>query len=93
MDQVWKGLGQIARDETLQIPCVAVGIAVKGTVAQARVVAVSVVQDVFDNLNTHPTDDTYGALVSAITSTEARNMSGGAEVIAKFTISANARLV
>src|SRR5258708_4820340 len=43
MSQVWKGLGQVARDETLQIPCVAVGIAVKGTVAQARAQALSVV--------------------------------------------------
>jgi hypothetical protein len=93
MQQVWKGLGQASRDETLQIPCVAVGIVVKGTVAQARAEALSVVQDVFNNLNTHPTGVTYNALVDGITGLESRNMSGGAEVMAKFTISASARLV
>jgi hypothetical protein len=96
MSQVWKGLGQKSRDETLQIPCVAVGIAVKGTVAQARATALAVVQDVFDNLNAlknSPTNETYGALVDGITSVESRNMSGGAEVTVKFTISASARLV
>lgn len=93
MSQVWKGLGQKSRDETLQIPCVAVGIAVKGTVAQARGAGLGVVQDVFDNLNPKPTSATYNALVEGITAIESRNLSGGAEVQVKFIISANARLV
>lgn len=93
MSQVWKGLGQVARDETLQVPCVAVGVAVKGTVAQARALALAVVQAVFDNLSLHPTSTTYGALVDGITAIESRNMAGGAEVQVKFTISAYARLV
>jgi hypothetical protein len=93
MQQVWQSLGQRSREETMQIPCVAVGYAHAGTVATARGLALGAVQDAFTNLNPHPTDATYNALVSDVGSTESRNQAGGAVVTVKFTISASARLV
>jgi hypothetical protein len=93
MQQVWKGLGQASRDETMQIPCVAVGYAYGGTVAAARGLAKNAVQDAFNNLNPHPTSATYNALVSDVGSVESRNQAGGAVVTIKFTISASARLI
>ena len=62
-------------------------------VALARAAANAVVQDAFDHLGTHPTSETYNALVSAITSVRSRNTSGGAVVYIQFTISATARLM
>jgi hypothetical protein len=91
MSQAWKGLGQPARDEELHIPCCAVGKA--ANVASARALAVGAVQDAFDNLGLHPTNETYNALVSEITDIESKNVTGGAVVIAKFIITANARLI
>lgn len=93
MSQVWRGLGQVARDEALHIPCCAVGKA--ATVAQARALALSAGQDVFDalrGLGRNPTPETYGALVSDVTSIDSRPTAGGAVVTVHFIISASARL-
>jgi hypothetical protein len=91
MSQEWKGLGQPARDEELLIPCCAVGKS--STVALARGLALGAVQDTFDNLGLHPTNETYNALVNEVVALDSRNVPGGAVVIAKFTIMANARLI
>lgn len=91
MDQAWYGLGEKARLENLHIECIAVGKS--PTAAAARLLAVNVVQDVANNIALHPSNETYNALVSAVTSTRVGNLSGGSIVIMQFTISANARLV
>ena len=91
MTQQWKGLGQPARDEELIIPCCAVGKAANVTLA--RGMALAAVQDAFDNLGLHPTNETYNALINEVVALDTRNVPGGAVVIAKFTIMANARLI
>lgn len=91
MTQEWKGLGQPARDEELTIPCCAVGKADR--VSIARGLALGAVQDAFDNLGLHPTAETYNALINEVVALDSRNVPGGAVVIAKFTIMANARLI
>lgn len=90
MNQTWKGLGQVARDEELHIPCCAVGKS--STVTKARKLALSVTQDVFNYMGLHPTTETYNALVSDVSAIDSRNTAGGAVVTVKFTISAKARL-
>ncbi len=90
MDQEWVGLGQAAREETLEIYCVAIG---RGTtVANARSLAMAVVKDVGDNIGLHPTNETYGAFISSVSAARSRNTSGGAIVQIQFVISAKARL-
>ncbi|HYS43635.1 MAG TPA: hypothetical protein VEM32_06605 [Geobacteraceae bacterium] len=90
MSQAWKGLGQKARDEDLHIHCISVG---KGSsVAAARGFAMAALQNTFDYLGQHPTNETYNALVSDISDVRVRNTSGGAVVHILFTISASARL-
>lgn len=91
MQQTWSGLGQRARDEALQIPCVATGKA--PTIAAARPVALAAGQDAFDTLGKNPTPETYNALVSDVASAEANYSAGQAVVTVRFTISASARLV
>lgn len=90
MNQVWYGLGAVAREETLFIECMAVGKA--KTIALARSVAMAVVQDVGVNLPQHPTAETYGAMVDSVSSLRSHNVSGGAIVQVTFTIQASARL-
>lgn len=91
MSQVWKGLGQPMRDEELRINCVAVG---KSTsVAAARALAISVLDDVADSIGIHPGDaNVYNALISQINTTRVRNVPGGAVVQIQFMISAHANL-
>src|ERR1700745_2566718 len=79
MDQTWSGLGQRARTENLHIECVAVGKA--STASAPRADAIAVVQDVANNLSIHPTNETYSALVSAVTGTNVRAVAGGTIVI------------
>jgi len=90
MQQEWKGLGQKARDEDLQIPCCAVGKA--STVGAARGLALAAAQNAFDSIGLHPTAETYNALVSEITALDSRPVAGGAVVVAHFVITAQARL-
>jgi hypothetical protein len=90
MDQTWYGLGQPAREENLNIECIAVAKA--KTVALARGIAFSLIQDTFNSIGTHPSTETFNALVSGVTSVRSRNVSGGAVVYIQFTISASARL-
>lgn len=90
MQQSWKGLGQTARDEDLDIYCVAVGKAPDNPTA--RSIALAAVQDASDHLGKNPTPETYKALVSAVTGIEVSHAAGGAVVTVKFTISASARL-
>jgi hypothetical protein len=91
MQQTWKGLGQVARDEELQIPCCAIGKA--ASVSAARALAEAAMQDIFDNLGKHPTSDTYNALVSEVSGVDSRPVAGGAVVTIHFVISASARLM
>lgn len=91
MDQVWRGLGEVARDETLEIYCVAVGRA--STIAQARLLAMGIIQDVTTNLPKNPTAETYNALISNVGALKVNNTAGGAVVQIEFVISATARLV
>jgi len=90
MNQVWKGLGQPARDEDLHIPCCAVGKS--STVPLARALALNAVQDAFNSIGLHPTNEVYNALVSDVTAIESKNVAGGSVVIAHFVITASARL-
>jgi hypothetical protein len=87
MHQEWKGLGQAAHDEELAIRCVAYGRA--RSVKLARAIALGVVGDVHDHLGKHPTPETYGALID-VTAVRAHNVTGGALVHVRFTISAKA---
>lgn len=90
MEQTFSGLGQVSREEHIEIKCVAGGRA--STIAQARSRAMSVVQDVGANIPKHPTNETYGVFVSHVDSAKPHNLSGGAVVTVQFTISATARL-
>ena len=90
MEQSLYGLGQIAREETLNIKCVAGGRA--RDVTQARSIAMSVVQDAGANIPKHPTNETYGCFISQVESARPHNVAGGAVVTIQFTITASARL-
>jgi len=91
MDQTWASLGEISRAEQMQIHCVAVG---RGTsIANARALAMAVIQDVGTYLPKHPTPESYNALISTVSAVKPHNMAGGALVHIEFTISASARLV
>ena len=91
MTQVWSGLGEVSRAETMDIHCVAVG---RGTsIASARALAMAVIQDVGQYLPKHPTPESYNALISTVSAVKPHNMAGGALVHIEFTISASARLV
>jgi hypothetical protein len=91
MDQVWSGLGEPSRAEEMHIHCVAVGRA--DSIANARALAMAVIQDVGTYLPKHPTPESYNALISAVSAVRPHNMAGGALVHVEFTISASARLV
>lgn len=98
MDAEWKGLGQKLREESLSINCVAVAKSAKeprrgGTIAEARAIAMQVMQDVQDHLPLTPSAETYNAQVSAISAVRSHNITGGAIVQIQFTISATARLI
>src|ERR1700755_2357687 len=58
MNQTWSGLGQVAREETIDIKCVAGAKA--STVAAALTLAVSILTDVGMALPNKPTSETYG---------------------------------
>jgi hypothetical protein len=90
MDQVFYGLGQVAREEHLSIKCVAGAKA--STVTAARSLAMSVIQDVGAALPRNPTPETYGCLISAVDAAKPHNTAGGAVVTIQFTIYATARL-
>lgn len=90
MDQAWAGLGEKARYENLHVECVAVGKA--KSAADARSLAIAVIQDVANNLSIHPSAETFNALVSAVTAARVRDTGGGTVIVVQFTISANARL-
>jgi hypothetical protein len=91
MSQVWKGLGAKRREEEMIINCVAVGKST--TIAAARTLATSVINDVAVNLTLHPgTLDTWNALVSDVMDTRSLNVSGGAVVQMQFAITVRANL-
>jgi hypothetical protein len=93
-DQTWYGLGQRAKEEHVNIECVAVGKATSA--ATARALATGVIQSVSDNLvalKTNPnTTETYNALVSAVPGARVRDEPGGTVIVMQFTITAIARL-
>lgn len=91
MSQAWVGLGEPARYEDLVIHCVAVGRA--DSIANARALAMAILQDVDTNMPKHPTPESYNALISAVTAVRPHNLPGGAIVHIQFTVSASARLV
>jgi len=95
MTQQFSGLGQIARDEHFDIPCVAVGIATANSISTARASALSIIQDVGTYLagNKHPTNEIYNMLVSAVTGTQVLNTTGGAMIHVQFVISGEANLI
>lgn len=86
------GLGAVSREETITVHCVAVGRAVKGSAAQARAIAKSVVEDVGNHLPKSPTPETYAAFVSDISTIRTLNTTGGAVVAVLFSITVMARL-
>lgn len=90
MNQTFYGLGQVAREEQLQIRCIAGARAT--TVAAARHTAMLILQDVGLSIPKNPTPETYGALISSVDSARPHNTAGGAVVTIPFTISATARL-
>lgn len=90
MAQTWAGLGQVARDEDVFINCVAVGVS--KSIAGARANAKAILNDVVAYLPTHPTSDSYNALVEQVTSVRSKNVQGGALVHMEFIISAKARI-
>ena len=91
MTQVYKGLGGKIREEELRINCVAVGKTT--TIAAARALAVSVIDNVSTNLGFHPgTLDTWNALVSDVVDTRSMNVPGGAVVQMQFVITVRANL-
>jgi len=90
MEQAWAGLGQVARDETVFIDCVAVGIS--KSIAGARAKALAVLNDVKTSLPTHPTSDSYNALIEQVTAVRSVNVSGGAIVQMQFIITTKARI-
>jgi hypothetical protein len=91
MDQEWSSLGEVSRAEEMRIHCVAVGRA--NSIANARALAMTVIQDVGTFLPRHPTQETYNALISTVSAVRPHNVAGGALVHIEFTISASARLV
>ena len=90
MTSLWKGLGQVAREEDLRINCVAVGRA--DTVKAARGYAMQVVKDCGQNIPLHPTNNTYNALVAEVVSVRSKPAVGGAYVHVHFIIQAKAQL-
>jgi len=90
MEQAWAGLGAVARDETVFIDCVAVGIA--KSIAGARANATAVLNDVKTNLPTHPTSNSYNALIEQVVAVRSLNVQGGAIVQMQFIITAKARI-
>lgn len=90
MSATYTGLGQVAREERLELHCVATGKA--KTIALARPIALAVVADVGAALPKSPTPETYGAQISSILAVRSHNISGGAIVQVQFIISATARL-
>lgn len=90
MTQTWAGLGQVARDELVYIHCVAVGVST--SIAGARANAVAILDDVRNHLPTHPSTNTYNALIEQITLVRTKNAHGGALVHIEFTITAKARI-
>ncbi|MGH7239681.1 MAG: hypothetical protein ACREHG_06400, partial [Candidatus Saccharimonadales bacterium] len=88
--QQWKGLGAIAREETVTIYCIAVGIS--ASISGARSNAHDVLNDVTTNLPLKPTSNSYNALIDQVGAVSSRNLSGGAMVHIEFTISAEARI-
>ena len=95
MNQSFSGLGQIARDEHIEIHCVAVGRAIADQITTARAAAMSIVQDVGAYLaaNKHPTNELYNMLVSDVSAAQVHNTPGGAIVHIQFVISAEANLI
>jgi hypothetical protein len=91
MSQVYKGLGGRIREEDMNINCVAVGKST--TIAAARGLAVSVINNVATNIGFHPgTLDTWNALVSDVVDTRSLNVPGGAVVQMQFVITVRANL-
>lgn len=90
MSQQWYGLGQVARLEDLHIDCVAVGRA--KSIADARLIAMAVVEDIGMNLGKHLTPETFGAMVGEVSAVRSHNVAGGAIVQIQFVITASARL-
>jgi hypothetical protein len=91
MSQVYKGLGGVVREEELHINCVAVGKT--STIAEARGLAVGVIDDVSANVGFHPgTLQTWNALVSDVVDTRSMNVPGGAVVQMQFVITVRANL-
>lgn len=91
MNQVHKGLGGKIREEEMRINCVAVGK--NTTIATARSLAVSVIDNVSANIGFHPgTLDTWNALVSDVVDTRSLNVPGGAVVQMQFVITVRANL-
>jgi len=90
MQQEWRGLGAVAREETLSVNCVAVGIA--DSIANARSNANDILNDVKTNLAIHPTAQTYNALIDQVTGVRSKNAYGGAMVQVEFIISVKARI-
>lgn len=91
MNQVWKGLGAVTREEEMQINCVAVGKS--DTIANARGLAKDVVNDVATYLGRNPgTLETWNALVSDVVDTRSLNVPGGAVVQMQFVITVRANL-
>ena len=90
MQQQWKGLGAVAREETVTIYCVAVGIST--SISGARSNANDVLNDVTTNLPLKPTSNTYNALIDQVGAVKSRNLQGGAMAQIEFTITAEARI-
>lgn len=88
----WRGMGAKIRYEDMMIHCVAVGRAVGGSIATARVLANDALDDVASYLAEKPTAETCNAIVGDITAIRSRNVSGGAIVEIVFVIQAKARL-
>lgn len=90
MEQAWRGLGQAAREETVFVDCVAVGIA--RSVASARANATAILNDIQTHLPTHPTANSYNALIEQVVAVRSKNAQGGAIVQMQFIITAKARI-
>jgi hypothetical protein len=93
MSSQWVGLGQVSREEMLDIHCMAVGKAINGSVATARRTAMNAIQDVNTYMPKSLTPETYGGQVSNVDSVKSKNEPGGAIVTIAFTIQVSARLV
>ena len=90
MEQTWAGLGQVARDETVFINSIAVGVST--SIAGARANAKAVLDDVRNHLSTHLSTNTYNAMIEQVTSVKSKNAHGGAIVQMEFIITAKARI-